>query len=326
MSQTVTSDVGERLQSDSPVEDSGEVSTLLEALDMSLSGTRLPYHESRLIQQLLAVLQSMNRRMRKLEQDLEQYREREEDAKSQTSLLRQKEEENLVKTAQLEGDEQRINGKEGASPKWVATSEKRPTTKAVIHQESHTFLAFGGAKRRFNANPARIIWSTQEYPTELDIDIYDKRVKQLRLHDHYKGWLDCMTSLDDVQAWSDGKSSWNDMEYLFDRKDTRSPLNAGRNVGLILGWSAICTENDMPQHDTHLDDRVWRLNQLSPKSDHISGSGRDFWRGVKWGTETAQGLFNMKAKNVIWDTKEDPMQVEYLTEECRKDREREHSL
>lgn len=131
MSFTLPSDAGERLQSDSPVEHSGEVCPLLEALHVSLAATRLPEHESRLIQQLLAVLQGMDRRTRRLEQDLERYREREEDAKSRSSLLRQKEEEDIVKTAQLSKGEERFDGKEGTFPKRVATFEKRPTTKGV---------------------------------------------------------------------------------------------------------------------------------------------------------------------------------------------------
>ncbi|KAF2631824.1 hypothetical protein BU25DRAFT_418567 [Macroventuria anomochaeta] len=46
----------------------------------------------------------------------------------------------------------------------------------------------------------------------------------------------------------------------------------------------------MPQHDARLDDRVWGLHQLAPRSDHVSGSDQDFWQGVKWGKETADKL------------------------------------
>jgi len=148
----------------------------------------------------------------------------------------------------------------------------------------------------------------------------DMRVKQLRHHDYYKGWLDCMRSSDTLQAWSEDQADWERIEYLFDKKDVRSPINAGRNVGLLYGWSAICTEIDMPQHDARLDDRVWKLYHLIPKLDQTAGSGRDFWSGVKWGKDTIMGLFEIKAASGIWKTKEDPKQAEYLKKVCCKDK------
>ena len=148
----------------------------------------------------------------------------------------------------------------------------------------------------------------------------DMRVKQLRHHDYYKEWLDCMCSFDTLQAWSEDQTDWERIEYLFDKKDVRSPINAGQNVGLLYGWSAICTEIDMPQHDARLDDRVWKLHHLIPKSDHTAGSGRDFWSGVKWGKDTIMGLFETKAASGIWETKVYPKQVEYLRKICRKDK------
>ena len=86
-----------------------------------------------------------------------------------------------------------------------------------------------------------------------------------------------MSAFDTLQAWSDGKVSFEAVQYLFDLIDIRSPSNTGRNVGMIFGWSAVCSNNDTPQHDARLDDRVWGLHQLTPKPVSIAGSGRDFW-------------------------------------------------
>lgn len=188
----------------------------------------------------------------------------------------------------------------------------------VLSAASMCHWAFGTAMQQFNANPRQVDWSDIRLPSDFNVDINDKRIKQLRQHDYYKGWLDSMSAFDTLQAWSDGKVSLEAIQYLFDLTDIRSPLNAGRNVGMIFGWSAACSNNDMPQHDARLDDRVWGLHRLVPRSKHIAGSGRDFWQGVKWGKETAIKLFEMKVESGSWQISQDPKQMEYLKKACRQ--------
>lgn len=289
-----------------------------------------------MFRQLLTALQDKNERLRDLEEELRRRRGREEflshiltenikaanEIETQWSLLHLKENELIEEVRKLAEDRKRFHCKQDAFRNTVAAinepcQAKNSGTERIDLSEDasdklHTITAasldnvvFGAARRQFNANPAHIDWSKVYSRPAFDVDIDDKRIKQLRQHDYYKGWLDSMSALDTLQAWSDGKASWDAINYLFDRTDLRSPINAGRNVGILFGWSAVCNKNNMSQHDVRLDDRMWGLHQLTPRSEHISGSGHDFWQGVQWGTDIAHELFNLKDKSGVWQVRRD---------------------
>ncbi|KAF9696647.1 hypothetical protein EKO04_005404 [Ascochyta lentis] len=320
--------------------------------DEDLAST-LPLYSQRLVQQLFATLDSKNIRTRNLERELEQYRQREEaqlhiHAQNIKAANETQQKRNLLRNlepvfageAQLFTKEKEISetGKDRSNAEAAASTKTPQDTKVknkgisiaaksisekgdVLKVASINFWAFGTAKQQFRANPAQLDFSNVSLPTDFNVDINDNRIVQLRLHDYYKGWLDSMSAHDMLQAWSEGKTPWDAIQYLFDKADTRSPLNAGRNVGMLFGWSAACINNGKPEHDGRLDDRAWGLHHISPRSEHVSGNGRDFWQGVKWGKETANGLFDLKVKSDIWQTLKDPKQVEYLKEACRQGRE-----
>lgn len=317
------------------------------------------HYDQTLIQKLLTTVNDQGRQICELKQRLEQHREREKsqsealaesakafnDIERWRSLLSEKQQELGKKAIWLDEREQRLRKDEHrlqftaavfnratesakaaelakrTTKKTTTPTTALPSDQKIVKAKNINYIAFGPAKRQFNANPSHIDWSAFPSFEDATINMEDKRVKQLRHHDYYKGWLDCMRSFDTLQAWREDQIDWEGIQYLFDKTDVRSPINAERNVGLLYGWSAICTEVDMPQHDARLDDRVWNLQHLIPKSDHTAGSGREFWQGVKWGKDTIMGLFEIKAKSGIWTTKEDPEQVEYLKEVCRKDKD-----
>lgn len=53
------------------------------------------------------------------------------------------------------------------------------------------------------------------------------------------------------------RASWDEVHHVYDPEDTRSPINAGKNAGLIFGWSALCKIYGDEEHDVRLDGRSW---------------------------------------------------------------------
>ncbi|KAF3051375.1 hypothetical protein E8E11_010641 [Didymella keratinophila] len=260
-------------------------------------------YSQQLTQQLLAVLSNNQRRISALEdekQDVTQQQLTVENAHAGRMISQERQRSVEEKQAFVEVKRAFAEEKmafEAERPKLAATDDAPKNE--VLKAASICYWAFGPAKQQFNANPKQIDWSGVRLPPSFSVDINDRRVKQLRQHDYYTGWLDSMSAYDTLQAWSDRKVTLDAIQYVFDMTDIHSPMNAGRNVSMIFGWLAICN-NNMPEHDARLDDRVWGLQQLVPRSEHLAGSGRDFWQGIKWGKETASGLFEMTVESGIW--------------------------
>lgn len=161
------------------------------------------------------------------------------------------------------------------------------------------------------------------------LDIWDGKPEQfhkiqklLRKHDYYAGWLDAMrandhqktTAMQSMRIKVDFVKNINGgtTNYLYDRSHPRNPMNAGLNVGLLFGWSALCEEHNVPEHDVRLDDRIWKRKDLEriATEDHFGDS--DFWVGVTMGTEKLRLLFELKMKSNKWNHHEDPDQMEHM--------------
>lgn len=114
-----------------------------------------------------------------------------------------------------------------------------------------------------------------------------EHVLLLRAHDYYKGWLDSMIAQDRQKGLDAGWLRSDDFGYLRDSSDLRSPLSAGRFVGLLFGWSALCAKYGYREHDVRLDGRTWSLSDLNP---FFSEATENFW------TEVEEGIKGAKAK------------------------------
>jgi hypothetical protein len=119
------------------------------------------------------------------------------------------------------------------SKKTMTPTTALPSDQKIMKAEHINYIAFGPVKCQFNANPSHTDWSAFPLFEDATLNMEDTRVKQLRHHDCYKGWLDCMHSFDTLQAWSEDQTDWEGIQRLFNKKDVRSPINAGRNVGLL---------------------------------------------------------------------------------------------
>jgi hypothetical protein len=226
-----------------------------------------PHHDQILIRKLFTTVNNQGRQICELKQRLEQHREREKsqlealaenanainDIERQRSLLWQKEQELRKQAIHLDEREQRLREDEHrlqftaavfsrATESAKTTSKKpmNPTTslpsdQKIMKTEHINYIAFGPAKRQFKANPSHIDWSAFLSFEDATINVEDVRVRQLRHHDYYKGWLDCMRSFDTLQACSKDQIDWEGIQYLFNKKDVRSPINARQNVGLLYG-------------------------------------------------------------------------------------------
>ncbi|KAF2867378.1 hypothetical protein BDV95DRAFT_610780 [Massariosphaeria phaeospora] len=104
-------------------------------------------------------------------------------------------------------------------------------------------LHMGRALENFQVNPDLRI-DTSSLP---DIDMDDLAVKLLRVHDCYRGWLDCNRAIDHEMALHEGRITEEEVAYLTDYHDYRNPFNAGSMAGINFTWSALCHSHDKPE-------------------------------------------------------------------------------
>lgn len=144
----------------------------------------------------------------------------------------------------------------------------------------------------------------EEYETIISAEkMKDFGIELLRRHDYYKGWLDCMRTQERSDAYCKGLVDWDEVSYLWNKDDFRSPMNAGANVGMLFAWSALCAEYGEQDNDTRLDGRTWDLHDLHPPQDF---DPKGFWTGVSCGKKIATKKFRAKIESGFSEPPEKP--------------------
>ncbi|KAF3010733.1 hypothetical protein E8E13_006899 [Curvularia kusanoi] len=142
-------------------------------------------------------------------------------------------------------------------------------------------------------------------------------------HEYYKGWFDAMVSVHDegtfkelIKANVDIHERPTVLDYMYNARKPKGPFNAGLNVGLLFGWSALCNLHNLPEHDVRLDGRRWELKDLLSRVG-LSGMYEKqefykFWDGLATATEKIEKLFALKLESGVWNHREDPAQIRHM--------------
>jgi hypothetical protein len=192
------------------------------------------------------------------------------------------------------------------------------------HGETNPFYYGNPNTQLSELNPNRYHW-----PRPVPIKATDRRIKSLREHDYYAGWLDAMRAADHRKAIA-LESQVKKMDtrdsvlgatttYLRDNKDPRNPRNAGINAGLLFAYSALCKQHKYTHADVRLDARQWDLTMLKPIVREDVCGDYEFWYGVEYSVEKMKRLFKLKIERGIWKTGEDAAQIALMkTKDMKK--------
>ncbi|KAL1604814.1 hypothetical protein SLS60_004354 [Paraconiothyrium brasiliense] len=183
------------------------------------------------------------------------------------------------------------NAKSAWSDKVV--SESNQDTTITLKEAQRTILVYEGAEKLFDNES---LTHLDEYNMGLfnSTVMKSQEIELLRRHDYYKGWLDAKMAENAEYAFNEGLLQEGDAEYLWNNIDPRNAYNAGRNVGGLFYWSALCLGTGEEEMDVRLDGRQWALSDLNRPTtirDEI------FWEGVEAGRIAASEMF--------WGTGED---------------------